>query len=277
MKTRAVKKIVNGYPTLEGAGVKIIRVLGPDDITDIDPFLMLDAFGSDNPEDYIKGFPMHPHRGIETITYLFEGVIEHRDSLGNDDAIRSGELQWMTSGSGIMHEEMPQPTPYMQGLQFWLNMPAKDKMVPPAYFPIYPDMIKTFDIEEGRVKLISGSYNGVQGITPPNVQASMLDIEIKPNMSFTIPVSAEENTFVYILKGKANFGEEKTSGEMYDAVIFAEGDQIALEAGAEGIHFILLSGKPLNEPVAWGGPVVMNTRAELQQAFAELHQGTFIK
>ena len=277
MKIREVKRIVTGRHAIDGAGVKLIRVLGHSDIRDIDPFLMLDAFGSDNPDDYIRGFPMHPHRGIENITYLLEGRVDHTDSLGNSDTLRDGDLQWMTAGRGILHEEMPRATKLLDGLQFWLNLPAKDKMAPPNYFPISPDMIKDIDVAHGKIKLIAGEYLGEKGIEPLYVKATMMDVTLGNDVTFDIPVPAEENSFVYVLDGEAFFGEGETLVPMHSAAIFTKGDTVRLRTGPEGIRFVLLAGKPLGEPVAWGGPIVMNTEAELQTAFRELQMGTFIR
>jgi len=277
MKLREVKRIVKGVKTVDGAGVKLIRVFGHDDVHDIDPFLMFDAFGSKNPEDYIKGFPMHPHRGIETITYLLEGRVDHKDSLGNSDTLLDGDLQWMTAGSGILHEEMPKETKNLNGLQFWLNLPKKDKMAPPRYFPITPDMIKDIDIAEGKVKLISGEFLGQKGVEPKYVKAMMMDISLNPGALYDIPVSSENNAFLYILEGSAKLGEKATLVGQHSAAVFEAGDAVHIHAAEEGVRFILLAGKPLKEPIAWGGPLVMNTEEELQTAFYELREGTFIK
>ena len=279
MKVREVKRIVKGNATEDGAGVKLIRVLGRDDVEDIDPFLMLDAFGSDNPIDYIKGFPMHPHRGIETITYLLEGRVDHKDSLGNGGTLLAGDLQWMTAGSGILHEEMPKETETkgMHGIQFWLNMPQKDKMAPPHYFPITPDMVKTIGIEAGTVKLISGRYMDSQGVESLYAQITMLDVQIKPNAEYDFPIAEEQHSFVYLIDGTGYFGSERTLVQKHSVAIFEAGDAIRVQAMNSGVRFLLLAGKPLKEPIAWGGPIVMNTREELQNAFDELHMGTFIK
>jgi len=277
MKVREVKRIVKGRRTMDGAGVKLIRVFAHDDIYDIDPFLMFDAFGSANPDDYIKGFPMHPHRGIETITYLLEGRVDHKDSIGNADTLRDGDLQWMTAGSGILHEEMPKETKKLDGLQFWLNLPKKDKMAPPNYFPITPDMIKVINIDNGTIKLISGEFSGESGVEPKYVKATMMDVSLNADSRYDIPVSSEQNTFVYVLEGEASFGEKRALVPKHSAAIFETGDVIRLSSSNEGVRFILLAGKPLKEPVAWGGPIVMNTEEELNTAFDELSKGTFIK
>lgn len=277
MKIREVSRIVQGVQTTDGAGVKLVRVLGKSDIKDFDPFLMLDAFGSENPEDYIKGFPMHPHRGIETITYLLEGKVNHLDSLGNGGTLSGGELQWMTAGSGILHEEMPQETKKLEGLQFWLNLPQKDKMAPPSYFPISSHMIKEIELEQGNVKLIAGEFLGERGIEPKYVKATMMDVTLHPSSEYHIPIPSEQKAFLYILDGMAQFGEKATLAKKHSAVLFNQGDVVRVSASKEGIRFVLLAGKPLEEPIAWGGPIVMNTQEELELAFSELEKGTFIK
>jgi len=279
MKVREVKRIVNGYATEDGAGVKMIRVLGRDDVREIDPFLMLDAFGSNDPDDYVKGFPMHPHRGIETITYLLEGRVDHKDSLGNGGTLLAGDLQWMTAGRGILHEEMPKETETkgMHGIQFWLNMPQKDKMALPHYFPITSEMIKTIDIETGTVRLISGEYMDSRGVESLYAQITILDIHIKQNAAYEFPVAGEQNSFVYVIDGSGYFGNDRTIVKNHSAAIFSTGDVVCVQAMDLGIRFLLLAGKPLNEPIAWGGPIVMNTHEELRQAFNELREGTFIK
>ena len=277
MKIREVKRIAEGRRTVDGAGVKLVRVFNPEDVYDIDPFLMMDAFGSEDPQDYIKGFPMHPHRGIETITYLLDGRVDHTDSLGNSDTLLAGDLQWMTAGSGILHEEMPRATKKLDGLQFWLNLPCKDKMEPPRYFPISPDMINEFDITDGKIKLISGDYMGRSGIESKYVKATMMDVSLNAGALYDMPVSGDQNTFVYLLEGAAHFGEERTLVEKHSAAIFTEGDIVRVMALDQGVRFVLLAAKPLGEPIAWGGPIVMNSEQELRKAFSELAQGTFIK
>jgi len=277
MKIREVKRIVQGHATVDGAGVKLLRVLGYDDVRDIDPFLMLDAFGSDNPDDYIKGFPMHPHRGIETITYLLEGRIDHKDSLGNGGTLLDGDLQWMTAGSGILHEEMPRETEtkVMRGLQFWLNLPRKEKLTPPHYFPITHDMVKNIDTV--KVKLISGEYLGNQGVEPRHVKIMMMDVQLESNAEHDFPVADGLNTFVYLIDGSGCFGDERTPVQKHSAAVFDAGETIRVQAMSTGVRFVLMAGQPLKEPLAWGGPIVMNTNAELQNAFSELQNGTFIR
>jgi hypothetical protein len=275
MKTREVKRIVRGKRTIDGAGVRLIRVLSRGDTDDIDPFLMMDAFGSDNPADYIAGFPMHPHRGIETITYLLEGRIDHRDSIGNSGSLTAGELQWMTSGSGILHEEMPQETEILEGLQFWLNMPRRDKMAAPSYFPITPDMLTDVPVEGGRVRLIAGEYGGAKGVQGNYVPITMMDVELKPQAAIDIPIPASNHCFVYLFRGSAIVGS--TMVDRLSAAILDAGDTVSILAGDEGVRLVLLAGDPLKEPIAWGGPIVMNTEEELRAAFRELNNGTFIK
>ena len=277
MATREVKRIVQGHVTHDGAGVKLIRVLSSADVHDIDPFLMLDNFGSDNPADYIKGFPMHPHRGIETLTYLLEGRVDHKDSLGNGGTLLGGELQWMTAGRGILHEEMPKETEAkrLNGLQFLLNLPRKDKMAEPHYFPITPDMVKDIKIDGGNVKLIAGEFLGEKGVEPLYVKATVMDISLNPSAECVFLVPSELNTFIYIIDGAGQFGEKRTPIQEHFAVIFGDGDTVRVKALDVGIRFVLLAGRPLQEPIAWGGPIVMNTEEELEAAFDELRKGTF--
>lgn len=276
---RTIKKLVTGMHAVDGAGVRLVRVVGYNDVEDFDPFLMLDAFDSTNPEDYTKGFPWHPHRGIETITYLLQGDIEHGDSLGNKGSILDGDCQWMTAGSGIIHQEMPKASKRMLGAQLWLNLPAKDKMVPPKYRDISNKDIPVIDEEGGKVRIISGNYKGVPGVIQGDyVKADYLDIELNPDAELTIDTDSEATVFAYIFQGEGSFeaGTDKLIHEKH-AVLFNKGDKLKIKASKDGIRFILLEGKPLKEPVAWGGPIVMNTRQELNQAFKELDNNTFIK
>ena len=217
---RAIRKIVTGQPAIDGAGVKLVRVIGHADTREFDPFLMLDAFDSRNPDDYIKGFPWHPHRGIETITYLIQGDIEHGDSLGNKGSILNGECQWMTAGSGIIHQEMPKPSPRMLGVQLWLNLPAKDKMVPPKYHGITKDDIPVIDEGDKKIHIIAGTYQGTAGaMAGEHVKPVYLNVELSPSAEWVLDTDRESTVFVYILQGKGYFGPmneemiaEKTSG-----------------------------------------------------------------
>lgn len=277
MSRKNVVETVKGEHTSDGAGVKLVRVLGHSTTENFDPFLMLDAFDSKNPDDYIAGFPMHPHRGIETVTYLIEGEIEHTDSLGNKGVIYNNDVQWMTSGNGILHQEMPQPCDSMLGLQLWVNMPQKDKMANPIYFDINEDMFKIVENETSTVKIIAGNYNGVQGVESKFVKVDMLDVNVNPNEEFSLNIDPEKNMFIYIINGSASFGDSDKIIESKTAVRFGEGDEFSLKASPSGIRFILFAGKPLKEPIAWAGPIVMNTPDEIKQAFSELREGTFIR
>lgn len=274
---REVIDTVTGFPAIDGAGVYLVRVLGAATVSRFDPFLMLDAFDSTNPVDYIKGFPLHPHRGIETFTYLIKGQVDHEDSLGNKGSIQGGEAQWMTSGSGILHQEMPQPSEHMLGLQFWINLPAKDKMTDPKYFGITADMIKEFKEDKAKVRVIAGRYKNHQGAEGNHLPATVLDVMIDPDGTFSMKSDPDNTLFVYIMDGDGSFGDKNRSVPRKTAVLFGKGDEFYVKAGKEGVRFILATAPPLREPVSWGGPIVMNTEAELETAFYELQMGTFIK
>ncbi len=274
---RSIRKIVAGTPQIDGAGVHLTRVIGRDDVEDFDPFLMLDAFDSEDPRDYVRGFPWHPHRGIETVTYLITGDIAHGDSLGNAGHIRDGGCQWMTAGGGIIHQEMPQPAPRMLGLQLWLNLPRKDKFAPPQYRDLSGDRIPRVRAAGARVGVIAGRYGATAGPTQGDyVKTTMLDVELEPGAEFRLPVAAADNLFVYVVAGAGRFGEADKETGRRRAVLFGPGDEFSAWAGEHGLRFVLFAGRPLREPIAWGGPIVMNTREELRQAFAEIDQGTFI-
>jgi redox-sensitive bicupin YhaK (pirin superfamily) len=276
---RTVRKVVAGTHTTDGAGVNLVRVIGHKDKQDFDPFLMLDAFDSINPNDYIKGFPWHPHRGIETITYLIKGNIEHQDSLGNKGAILDGQCQWMTTGSGIIHQEMPRPSDRLWGVQLWLNLPAKDKMTAPKYRSIRKEDIPV--IREGKVTIhvIAGRYHGYIGATEgDHVKALYLDIEVEANGEWCFETENTDTLFIYIMQGEGCFDRRsKDYIEEKQAVLFNEGDALWIKTADREIRFLLFSGKPLKEPIAWGGPIVMNTQEELKAAFRELDENTFIK
>lgn len=281
---RKIHRIVTGKHTVDGAGVHLVRVLGYRDTQDFDPFLMLDAFDSTNPEDYILGFPWHPHRGIETVTYLIQGDIEHGDSLGNSGSILDGDCQWMTAGSGIIHQEMPKASPRMYGAQLWLNLPAKDKMAPPAYGDIQHENVPVFNGDGHTVRVVAGSYNGLSGAFQGRyVPATYLDVELEPGQEWSFANDPDQTLFIYIFSGQAIFDPQKNASDPAQltqekqAVLFSAGDTFWAQAGPAGIRFILLAGQPLHEPIAWGGPIVMNTQAELDLAFKELEKGTFIK
>ncbi|MFA5449128.1 MAG: pirin family protein [Clostridia bacterium] len=276
MQTRSIVKTVVGQPAIDGAGVRLVRVLGHSDVYDFDPFLMLDSFDSQNPADYIRGFPFHPHRGIETITYLAEGRIDHKDSLGNSDSILSGHAQWMTAGSGIMHEEMPKPAPLMLGLQLWLNLPKSEKMTTPKYLAITSEMTPVVEADGVTVKVISGSYGGKIGVSPPHITASIYEVNLEAGKSITLPTAQGETVFIFLMRGEAVIDNKNIPQKT--AVLFGEGSAIEVSAHKNApLKFIFFSAPPLREPIAWGGPIVMNTKAELNHAFDELRKGTFIK
>lgn len=276
MKTRQVARVVTGRPGRDGAGVNLTRVLSTPTIVDFDPFLMLDSFDSTNPADYIAGFPTHPHRGIETITYLVEGQIDHEDSLGNKGEIHDGSSQWMTAGSGILHQEMPQPQPRMLGFQLWLNLPAKDKMTEPKYFDIQPGDIPIVQEEGRQVRVIAGNFAGVEGKKPHHIQASLMDISLEPGRGVEIPVALDETVFLFLMQGEVSI-EGKRYAEK-SALLMRDGDVISVRAPATApCRFQLAAAAPLHEPVAWGGPIVMNTEAELDEAFRDLRSGRFIR
>lgn len=276
---RKIKDIVTGKQAVDGAGVNLVRVIGHSNVYDFDPFLMMDAFDSLDPNDYIKGFPWHPHRGIETITYLIKGNIEHGDSLGNKGNIIDGECQWMTAGSGIIHQEMPRESERMLGVQLWLNMPAKDKMKKPAYHDITADMIPKIEEEGNVISVLSGTYNGISGaIEGDYVKIRYLDVNLKPQGQWSLKTEPNTTLYIYIIEGSGSF-EEATSELIKSkrAILFGKGEEVLVNASKEGIRFLLFEGDPLNESIAWGGPIVMNTQEELKLAFKELEDGNFIK
>ena len=276
MAKRKMVKTIRGQRTTDGAGVHLVRVLGYNDTGDFDPFLMLDSFDSTDPQDYLAGFPMHPHRGIETVTYLISGRIEHEDSLGNKGAIHSGESQWMSAGSGILHQEMPKAAERMLGFQLWLNLPAAEKMSEPMYLGITKDMIPVTEQGGAKVHVISGAFNDLQGVKPHHIQATVLDIELAAGANLTVPTKAGETVFVFLIEGNGLVNGQPVAAKT--AVLFGDGDEIELAANPDaGVRVIFYSGKALHEPIAWGGPIMMNTQIELALAFEELNRGTFIK
>lgn len=278
-QNRTIKKVIAGKRAVDGAGVRLVRVFGHDDVKDFDPFLMLDAFDSVHPEDYTKGFPWHPHRGIETITYLIHGDIEHGDSLGNSGSILDGDCQWMTSGSGIIHQEMPKESPRMLGVQLWLNMPAEFKMAPPKYHGITKDTIPVIQDGNAVVHVIAGKFKGVDGASKGDyVQPFFYDVELQGGAEWSFDTDPQDTLFLYIVQGGGRF-EKDSDREIAEknAVLLDSGDNFWVKASDRGIRFLFLGGKPLKEPIAWGGPIVMNTQEELEQAFMELNKNTFIK
>ena len=278
---RKIKLTLKARTTMEGAGVKLKRVFGYNEMPLFDPFLLLDHFGSSNPDDYLKGFPWHPHRGIETITYMIKGKVNHKDSLGNEGVISSGDIQWMTAGSGIIHEEMPKRTDgEMMGFQLWANLPASHKMMDPRYRDIKESQIPIVKLENNVIiKVICGEIQGTKGpvrdiITGPEY----FDVEVPPNTEFFLPVKNENTVFAYIFEGNGyfddNLDKQKKLGEL---VTYQNGSHVKITTRDSNVRFLLISGKPIEEPIAWGGPIVMNTKEELQLAFSEFQNGTFIK
>ena len=281
-RIREVKEVRSGTPTLEGAGVRLHRVFGFEKVPALDPFLLLDDFSSNDPADYMAGFPWHPHRGIETITYLLKGEIEHGDSMGNRGVIGPGEVQWMTAGSGIIHQEMPRESRRtgLQGFQLWANLPAAEKMTPPRYRGILSGHIPLIARPGGvKIRVISGEIDGVRGpVREIRIEPEYLDVEVPADAVFKHQRPAAYALFAYVIAGQGHFdpGREKTAGAG-NLVTFGEGEGVEITAGIDGVRFLLVSGKPLREPVAWRGPIVMNTEAELRVAFAEYAAGTFLK
>ena len=299
MSLRPVKEILSTKPTLEGAGVKLQRAFGFGKTKEFDPFLLFDDFRNENPADYIAGFPWHPHRGIETITYVLAGEVAHGDSLGNKGRMTAGDVQWMTAGSGILHQEMPtgDANGRMHGFQLWANLPASLKMTAPRYQDIPSAAIPEVTEDDGtRARIICGEFWGQRGpVEGVAADPSYVDISVPPNHKKRIQVDVTRNAFAYVFAGAGTFrdasapqavltesGVDPNAAAKYDAknhslVLFDRGDEIVVQSGAEGIRFLLVSGKPLEEPVAWYGPIVMNTQAEIQQAMRELQSGKFIK
>ncbi|MFW9922710.1 MAG: pirin family protein [Candidatus Thorarchaeota archaeon] len=280
MNFRKIKKIFSTKPTLEGAGVHLKRAFGFYDVPDFDPFLLLDDFHSNNPDDYMAGFPWHPHRGIETITYVFYGEVKHGDSLGNSGKIGAGEVQWMTAGSGIIHQEMPEANDGLWGVQLWANLPASHKMMDPRYRDVnaqdIPEVHK--DNNKIHIKIIAGKIDTTEGpvkdiITEPEY----LDIRMDPHSEFVHKIPKGHNAFAYILEGEAIFELHGATIKNEFIVLYKEGEGIQIRTNDKSVRFLLISGKPIGEPVAWRGPIVMNTQEELRVAFSEIQKGIFIK
>ena len=298
MPIRQVKRLIKAKPAIEGAGVRLHRAFGFGATADMDPFLLLDDFRNDVPDDYLAGFPWHPHRGIETITYMLEGTVEHSDSMGNSGVITPGDVQWMTAGRGIIHQEMPKgdQTGKMYGFQLWANLPASLKMTEPRYQGINAGEIPEITTDNGVIiRVVCGAYNGtpgpVEGIAADPVY---LDVSVPSSLTIALPVESPHNVFAYVFSGSGRFSDSKgplsvpTEAENWwnttppgeaenrTLVLFYSGDEIRVHAGKAGIRFLFASGKPLHEPVAWYGPIVMNTQEELKLAFDELQAGTFL-
>jgi hypothetical protein len=282
MEQKSIKKIVNAVPTTEGAGVHLKRVFGYHQVPLFDPFLLLDDFGSDHPDDYLAGFPWHPHRGIETVTYMLDGIVEHGDSLGNKGEITSGDVQWMTAGSGIIHQEMPQNRngSSLRGVQLWVNLPSSQKMMVPRYRDIKQEMIPTVQPQKNtQIKILSGEIEGVKGpVQDIVVDIEYFDVSLKENTSYEKQIKSGYQVFAYILSGKGVVhAGENVSVQQHQAILFDAGETVKLTAQSEDFRYLLITGEPLNEPVAWSGPIVMNTKEELQTALREYREGTFIR
>ncbi|HEX5733807.1 MAG TPA: pirin family protein [Blastocatellia bacterium] len=299
MSIRPVKRLSMAKPTIEGAGVRLRRAFGFGNTSDFDPFLLLDDFRNDIPEDYLAGFPWHPHRGIETITYVLAGTVEHSDSMGNSGVIGAGDVQWMTAGSGIIHQEMPKgdAAGLMHGFQLWANLPAALKMTAPRYQDVKAGDIPVVTDDDGtQVRIVCGSFRGSKGpVDGIAADPIYLDVSVPPGKRKRLPVETTRHAFAYVFAGAGKFCNASgplavpTEGVQWletappsgatdrSLVLFDRGDEVEVQAGEEGIRFLMISGKPLEEPVAWYGPVVMNTQEQLRQAFEELQEGTFLK
>jgi redox-sensitive bicupin YhaK (pirin superfamily) len=299
MSIRSVKTLTQSTPTMEGAGVRLRRAFGFGETKDFDPFLLLDDFRNDRPEDYRAGFPWHPHRGIETITYVLSGTVEHGDSLGNRGALGGGDVQWMTAGRGIIHQEMPKGDEQgrMHGFQLWANLPSALKMTAPRYQDVSgADIPEVIDDDGTKARVICGSFWGATGpVDGIAAEPRYLDISVPPGQRKALPVETTRHAFAYVFAGSGRFANASSPREvLHEAVdgtesltwepagdrslvVFDRGDEVVVQAGEEGIRFLLVSGKPLEEPVAWYGPIVMNTPAEIQQALAELRDGSFLR
>ena len=280
MFVRPVQRLSQAKPTLEGAGVHLRRAFGFGNTNDFDPFLLLDDFRSDVPEEYLAGFPWHPHRGIETITYVLAGSVEHGDSMGNHGSIGAGDVQWMTAGSGIIHQEMPKGDAegHMHGFQLWANLPAALKMTAPRYQDIRAADIPSVTEDDGTTaRVICGEFWGVRGpVDGIAADPVYLDIAVPPGKRRRLPVETARHVFAYVFAGDGKFANASPAANG-SLVLFDTGDAVEVEAGAGGIRFLLVSGEPLGEPVAWRGPIVMNTQEQLREAFEELERGTFLQ
>jgi redox-sensitive bicupin YhaK (pirin superfamily) len=299
MSLRPVKRVLTPKDTLEGAGVRLKRAFGFGNTEEFDPFLLFDDFRNERPEDFLKGFPWHPHRGIETITYVLAGSVDHGDSLGNKGSLGAGDVQWMTAGSGIMHQEMPKgdPSGRMHGFQLWANLPASLKMTAPRYQDVTSDAIpEAIDDDGTRVRVVCGEFWGKTGpVDGVAASPQYLDISVAPGVKKHLPIETTRHAFAYVFAGSGTFrdasqprgvqtevvgeGAATVRSAVGDRslVLFDSGDEIVVQAGNQGIRFLLVSGQPIEEPVAWYGPIVMNTEEQLQQAYSELRAGTFIK
>lgn len=272
---RKIESIIQGRRTTDGAGVNLTRVLSNRTVEEFDPILMLDSFDSTNPKEYEKGFPMHPHRGIETISLISQGNMIHRDSLGNEDKISDGEVQWMTAGSGILHEERLPASKRLLGVQLWLNMPGKDKMAKPEYHSIKKEEIQGIPIKGGTLRLISGQYKEYESFMGRYLPLDYYHIILNPNTQFNINVDQEKSIMLFLLSGDAKVAGEEVIEK--SAVKLSKGTSLEIESLDESIEILFISSDPLGEPISWGGPIVMNYREEIELAFKELRNGDFLK
>ncbi|MDY4041800.1 MAG: pirin family protein [Collinsella sp.] len=272
---RTIKTQVTGQRAIDGAGVSLVRVLGHDTVREFDPILMLDSFDSTDPDDYTAGFPLHPHRGIETISYVYRGKMKHKDTLGNEDTVEDGEVQWMNSGSGILHEEQVPAAERLLGVQLWLNLPAAEKMSAPTYRALKAEDIPEVEVEGGKVRVLAGSYGDAQGHVSEHLPVNYYDVHLADGAALDIPTAPDDSVMLFTLKGDARVDgtlvREKT------AVKLTEGDAVQIEGVGEGSQVLFIGSRALGEPIAWAGPIVMNTQAELRQAFDDLDRGDFIK
>jgi len=277
MTTRSLQKIIPSIPASDGAGVKLRRSLGASQLARHDPFLMLDEFYSDDPNDYLAGFPSHPHRGFETVTYMLDGHMQHQDNGGNTGDLGPGDVQWMTAARGIVHSEMPQQTEgRMRGFQLWLNLPAKEKMKPAAYRDIPAGTIPVVKVDQGLVKIIAGMFNGKAGaVHGGSTDPHYWDVHLEPGAVFEAAIPAEHNAFLYAYEGEVFVGEEKKALAHRAAGLLSDGDAVRIVAGRKGARVLLLAAKPIGEPVVQYGPFVMNTREEIEQAVADYQAGKF--
>ena len=277
MDTRRITQLIRAHEVTEGAGVTVHRTLGTPALRNLDPFLMLDHFSSDDPDDYIAGFPDHPHRGFITFTYMLDGHMEHRDSMGNQGDLKPGGVQWMKAASGVIHSEMPkQANGLMRGFQLWINLPAKEKMSDPAYQEFSAAAIPEVAQSGSRVRVLAGEFNGTRGvITDPATDVLYLDVALPADARIRIPLGETHNAFVYVFEGSASLANDKLA--KHTLAVLRSGDSVEMEAGTEGARFILVAGKPIGEPVVQYGPFVMNTREEIEQAFADYRDGRLVQ
>jgi|TARA_B100001094_G_scaffold122473_1_gene118151 redox-sensitive bicupin YhaK (pirin superfamily) len=268
---RNITYLIEGIQTQDGAGVNLTRIIGSPELNMLDPFLLLDEFGSDNPNDYIAGFPPHPHRGFETITYMINGKFSHKDSVGNEGHLSDGGVQWMTAGKGVIHSEMPEQTEgLVRGFQLWLNLPKEKKMIDPSYHDIQPDKIPSVVLDSAKVKVISGEFQSTQGPGRPHTGVLYLDVHLDPNAEISVPIPENWNAFIYVYEGQIESNLSAPKGNL--AVLETNGS-FDCKANESDTRFILVAGEPLNEPVARGGPFVMNTKGEVLQAFDDYQSG----